>query len=138
MAWTTKEDTAEGYNSAAIAEMKPLLQKIEAETRETFPKEGAKGDVPGSEAQHSRSTILSALGTLGSANIRRIDNPKYAETIKEAIDLVVTGAHSPNAHQDGTQTFVREKVSSDPKILEGLAQLDLAATHSLQSAPRQR
>lgn len=99
------------YNKAAIEKMKPAMQALEANIRETFPSKGLPA-----EDEHARSEILSAMGSLGSVDTRRLENKEYASTIDRSIALV-TGA-APDA--------VREKVTTDPVIMAGLAQLTVA------------
>ena len=122
----------QGFDVAAVEAMKPRVQAIEAETRAAFPDKGLSD-----EGKHSRSAILSALGTLGSADHRRLNNPDYAETVRDAIELTVVGAKSASAQNDAIQNSVRGKVSHDRAIMAGLAQLE-AAVMLNQSAAAHR
>lgn len=126
--WSKKEDTRKGYDVAAIEKMKPLVRAIEAQTREAFPQAGMDG-----ETLHSRTATLSALGTLGSVDVRRLENPQYAATLMQDIDLVVSGAHSPDSRNDEIQRTVRKEMTSNSSIQNGLAQLELASIAAISA-----
>lgn len=111
----------EAYDRDVIKTMKPLMQAIEAKLKEEFPASATVTD----DQRYAREAVLSAVGTLGSADTRRLDNPDYARTIHESTKIV-TG-NCDLAKTDRTfQKRATELVASNPDVVNGLAQLEAA------------
>ena len=83
--------------------------------------------------RHSRETLLSAVGTMASFDIKKLSNPAYTETIEQSISLLREGTEIHERVDHFQQTF-KELVSENPTISKGLAAVETAIFRKNQAA----